>query len=221
MIDFHAHILPGADHGSDSVETSLGQLALAEKAGVDIIVATSHFYPESDTVERFVQRRARTLELLRSQYHGPVRILPGAEVHLCPGLDHLAGLEQLCVQGTDVILLELPFQPVSNSMWETLVRFTDAPLRPVLAHVDRYSSGTIESLFDLGFPGQLNAEGLCKLRGRGLLLDWIDEGQILALGSDIHGTDIGYRQWNKARKLLRDRFDTIQSRTEELLEDVL
>ncbi|MEE3459824.1 MAG: CpsB/CapC family capsule biosynthesis tyrosine phosphatase, partial [Candidatus Faecousia sp.] len=42
MIDFHAHILPGADHGSDGLETSLRQLALAEEAGVDTIVATPH-----------------------------------------------------------------------------------------------------------------------------------------------------------------------------------
>ena len=32
MIDFHAHILPGADHGSDGLETSLRQLALAEES---------------------------------------------------------------------------------------------------------------------------------------------------------------------------------------------
>ena len=42
MTDFHAHILPGADHGSDGMETSLTQLALAEAAGVDTIIATPH-----------------------------------------------------------------------------------------------------------------------------------------------------------------------------------
>ena len=29
LVDFHSHILPRADHGSDSVETSLKQLKLA------------------------------------------------------------------------------------------------------------------------------------------------------------------------------------------------
>ena len=60
MIDFHAHILPGADHGSDGLETSLRQLALAEEAGVDTIVATPHFYPQSDSFSEFLRRRERT-----------------------------------------------------------------------------------------------------------------------------------------------------------------
>lgn len=44
-VDFHSHILPKADHGSESVEMSLMQLYCAEKAGVDTIVATPPLLP--------------------------------------------------------------------------------------------------------------------------------------------------------------------------------
>ena len=44
QIDFHAHILPRCDHGSDGWETSRQQLKLAREAGVEVICATSHFY---------------------------------------------------------------------------------------------------------------------------------------------------------------------------------
>ena len=38
LVDFHSHILPRADHGSDSIETSLCQLESAAKAGVDTTI---------------------------------------------------------------------------------------------------------------------------------------------------------------------------------------
>ena len=59
QIDFHAHILPGCDHGSDGWRTSRRQLKLAREAGVDLICATSHFYGHRTSVERFLQKRQR------------------------------------------------------------------------------------------------------------------------------------------------------------------
>ena len=38
-VDFHSHIIPGADHGSKSVEVSKKQLEIAANAGVKYIVA--------------------------------------------------------------------------------------------------------------------------------------------------------------------------------------
>jgi protein-tyrosine phosphatase len=45
IIDFHAHILPGLDHGCKDLTTAVTQLKMAKKAGIDVVVATSHFYP--------------------------------------------------------------------------------------------------------------------------------------------------------------------------------
>ncbi|MBQ1406092.1 MAG: hypothetical protein IIZ00_07780, partial [Oscillospiraceae bacterium] len=158
MIDFHAHILPGADHGSDGLETSLRQLALAEEAGVDTIVATPHFYPQSDSFSEFLRRRERTASELINRYSGPIRILLGAEVHMCVGLDHLPGIEELCVSGTGVILSELTFHGYAGNMGETFDRMQDDGLIPILAHVDRYDPNVIENYFSLGVQGQVNAD---------------------------------------------------------------
>ena len=64
-IDFHAHILPGCDHGSSNLETSLRQIALAKAAGVDVVCATSHFYGHQSSVEHFLDKRARCWLALR------------------------------------------------------------------------------------------------------------------------------------------------------------
>ena len=55
MIDMHTHILPGADHGSRSVEMSLSLIDAALSVGIDKIVATPHFYLSSgDSVTYFL-----------------------------------------------------------------------------------------------------------------------------------------------------------------------
>ena len=64
VVDFHSHILPGLDHGSDSLSTSLFQLNCAKRCGVDKIVSTSHFYPTAHSVEKFVDLRRKSYESL-------------------------------------------------------------------------------------------------------------------------------------------------------------
>ena len=64
MIDFHAHILPKADHGSDSIETSLFQINSAKAAGIDTIVATPHFYINNDDIDSFSARRETAFQSL-------------------------------------------------------------------------------------------------------------------------------------------------------------
>lgn len=218
MTDFHAHILPGADHGSDGLETSLRQLELAEAAGIQTIVATPHYYPQTDDFDHFLRKRERTYAELTANYHGPIRILPGAEVHMCVGLDHLNGLEALCIPGTKVILAELPFRSYPGGLTETFTRLMEErELEPVLAHVDRYDPARIDNLFSMGLRGQLNAEPLSRHFGWRRFLRWIDDGFIVALGSDIHGTAVGYTQYLKARARLAGRAGVIERRTNQLL----
>ena len=59
-IDFHSHILPQADHGSDGIETSLAQLALLRDAGVWCLAITPHFYPQEEGVTSFLDKRGQT-----------------------------------------------------------------------------------------------------------------------------------------------------------------
>ncbi len=222
MLDFHAHILPGADHGSDGLQTSLRQLTLAEQAGIDTIVATPHYYPQSDDFGHFLRKRKACRETLLEAYSGPIRVLTGAEVHMCVGLDHLEGLEELCIPGTNVMLCELPFHSLPGGMTETFERMVEERgICPVLAHVDRYDPTVINNLFGMGLSGQLNAEPLSHRFHRRRLLPWIDRGNIVALGSDIHGTEIGYSQYLKAVDFLGPRAEEIESRVRALLKPAL
>lgn len=219
MIDFHAHVLPAADHGSDGLETSLCQLRLAEEAGIDTLVATPHFYPQTEELETFLERCQSCWKQLTEAYHGPVRLRLGAEIHMCPGLDHLEGLEQLCINGTNVLLLELGFRAWPKEVTETILRIQEEErFVPVLAHIDRYSTEKIDDLLSNGVLAQLNADAFCRLFGKRVFRTWIDQGSVVALGSDIHGTQTGYTQYLKAKTYLKNRFQTVMCRTKTLLQ---
>ncbi len=201
FVDFHSHILPGADHGSDSLAISLYQLNSAKKYGITKIVSTSHFYPTAHSVDGFLKRRNEAYyELIKERLDIPdIRL--GAEVLLCNGIDHLEGIEKLCINGTNTLLLELPFSDYRDDYTQTVERLLQKDLNVVLAHADRYPHRVIETLIPLGVKLQLNASavvGFNRLKNSHLF-DWMSRGVVLAFGSDIHGRDSGaYHRLRKA-----------------------
>lgn len=219
QIDFHAHVLPGADHGSADLKTSIEQLRLAQEAGVDALVATPHFYPARESAQDFLARRVDCFAELRANLpECAPRLLLGAEVQLCIGLENLPELEELCVHGTRVLLLELPpvFQPAAYQ--ETLDALVYRHrLRVVLAHIDRYSPAVVDGLLESGLSAQLNASSFCRLRTRRRSLHYAALDCVVALGSDIHGTQIGYREFLEARKRLGAEYEPLMRRTQTLL----
>ena len=115
VIDFHAHVLPGADHGSRNLEIALRQLRIAAENGTTAIVATPHFEPQNETIAHFLSRRERAAEALLPHLTKDMpRVYLGAEVLLCPNMQNMPELSRLAIEGTDVILLERPFLPLDR-----------------------------------------------------------------------------------------------------------
>ncbi len=190
LIDFHAHILPGADHGSSSVSTTLAQLASASSHGIRRIVATPHFYPNLHNVESFIEKRDESLRLLSSAVSDDSpEIICAAEVLICNGIERLPGLEELFISGTRALLLELPFSDFQPEYCDSVDRLTGSGVDVVLAHADRYATSSIEQLLECGALIQLNADSLATVFKRKVLYDWMERGKVVAIGSDIHGAD--------------------------------
>lgn len=204
-LDFHAHILPGCDHGSDGIKTSLGQLSMAREAGIRTVCATSHFYPHKESLRSFLARRDKCWQKLKAQLSpASPGIRLGAEVLICEGLENLDGIGQLALQDTHEILIEMPFYSWSTPILDTLYELKDRrDLRVIMAHADRYPEEDIEDLIGDGFLMQLNAEALLKPFKRKTYLDWIAEGSVRYLGSDIHQLGRQYRDYEKAAGIIR------------------
>ena len=219
IVDFHAHVLPCADHGSNSVTTSLIQLEYAKAHGVKRIIATPHFYPHRHTLEFFLNRRRMAYEaLIQDLPSDAPEIKLGAEVLLCEGLGNFEGIEQLCISGTKTLLLELPFTEFRNEYADAAAELLRRGFDIVLAHVDRYPKDSIERMRDVGVSKfQINASSLAKLFKKKHLFDWIYEGLVVALGSDIHNKDKGaYRKFRKAVKALGVNAEHISQKSDKI-----
>ena len=204
-LDYHAHILPGCDHGSDSVDTSRKQLAMAAAAGVRTVCATPHFYPHRESIPSFLQRREASARLLRENLTADaLQLQLGAEVLICDGMERLDGLSRLCRGETNELLLEMPFYQWSESIWDTLYALCERrDIEIVLAHAERYPPEAIEQLIRDNVALQLNSECLTRPLHRKRYLTWIKNGSVKYLGSDIHMLGNGYRDFEKCRRLLK------------------
>ena len=160
--DYHAHVLPGCDHGSDSLETSLQQIRLARKAGVKHICATPHFYPQEESVESFLERRRKSYDTLEPYLKKmQMRLTLGAEVLVCDGMERMSNLTMLCLEGTNDLLLEMPFYTWPKTIVQTLQGIVERDdITVVMAHVDRYPPENIEELGHAGVLMQLNADAI-------------------------------------------------------------
>ena len=203
-LDYHAHVLPGCDHGSDGVETSRKQLAMAAAAGIRTVCATPHFYPHKESIPSFLQRRAESAQLLcESLTADAPQLRLGAEVLICDGMERLDGLPRLCRSETNELLLEMPFYQWPEAIWDTLYALCERrDIKIVLAHAERYPPEAIEQLIRDNVALQLNSECLTRPLHRKRYLTWIKNGSVKYLGSDIHMLGDGYRAWEKCVKLL-------------------
>lgn len=219
IVDFHSHILPCADHGSSSVKMSLNQLELAKGADVTRIIATPHFYPHKHTLDKFICRRDSSYSaLLGEMTDNMPQIVLGAEVLVCPGFENFEGIEKLCIDQTNYMLVELPFSNFNDEYAYTVKKIMKKGINVILAHVDRYPAHEIELMIDVGVKYmQINAESISGVFKNKNVKKWINDGRVVALGSDIHGEDKkAYIRFLKAKSALVDNIGQVKSFTDEI-----
>lgn len=199
-VDLHSHCLPGIDDGAVDVRESVRMLQDSLLQGVHTVVATPHFYYGDTTVEAFLDAREQALQTLRQriactpELTGRMRLLLGAEVLLRRGLGQI-DLRPLCMQGTDAILLELPFMSPPAWLYDEVEEIAlGQRLTVILAHVDRYrhwySSAEVAQLMTLpDLVVQLNADAFLDGHEYRRLRHWLPQPQRLMLGSDMHHAD--------------------------------
>ncbi len=196
ITDFHTHILPSVDDGSQSIDESLSLLREELSQGVSRVVLTPHFYANHDSPTRFLKRRSDAEQALRDAANPTSdypELIVGAEVHYFEGMSDCEHLGALAISGTDLILVEMPHGKWSDRMLSELesIRHKHA-LIPVIAHVDRYITffnhcSLIDSLLDHSLLIQANADFFISRRTRRMALRLLSEGRIHFLGSDCHG----------------------------------
>ncbi len=188
MYDFHAHILPTVDHGSRTESDAAAQLDLLVRNGITHVSATPHFYPDEwNNTESFLSVRRKGEELLRPLLaERSISVSVGAEVLVSEGLEHMEKLADLCLAGTNLLLLEMPFFKWNDRLYKTVSRLCRSGFSVLLAHIDRYPCEDVERLFDMGAVGQVNCEAFLHHLRRRKYRSYVRQGLVCALGSDLH-----------------------------------
>ena len=141
MIDLHAHIIPGVDDGSPSMEESLKMLEIASEDGVKAIAATSHIFGQSGKIKNIDQLRFKFDELKKKtlEQNIKIEILPGAEVFFVSDLnDRLKNFrDAITINNSSYFLLEFPWNVVFPGSKEYIFDLVNDGFIPIICHPER------------------------------------------------------------------------------------
>ncbi len=208
IIDVHAHILPGVDDGSRSMEESFRMLERAAAQGLTAVIATPH-YSRRRKPEEYMELAAKLQQHIREKIPD-MKIYLGQETYYHEELDEsLRSGKALSMNGSRYVLAEFDPGAPYQTLFRGLRKLILAGYVPVLAHMDRYLCLRQEiNLDDLAGSGcifQMNYE---SLEGKWLQKDvrWcrrqVGQGRIQLLGTDMHRMDYRPPQIDGAWKWL-------------------
>ena len=214
MIDYHCHILPQMDDGPDRLSECLTMLRHSKEQGVEVRVATCHFYAYEDYPAQFVQRRnaafLRLREAMGRDGESYPLIVLGAEVLYFPGISQAQDIEKLTIGSGRTILVEPPMAPWSDTMLDEIVELGEnLHSRPVVAHVDRYmrmlkDKRLIDRVLERNLLVQVNASWFIDPKTVRFAVRNLKQGKIHLIGSDCHNLLSRRPNLGQARQQAKD-----------------
>lgn len=212
MIDFHSHLLPGIDDGSHDIAETEKLLHQEYQQKVQSVVATPHFYASRNSVEHFLTSRQNSYEKVKqAELEDIPKVFLGAEVYYFSGMSKAEMLSKLCIEGTNLILIELPFCQWKKEVYQDIKQIIEKQkLTVILAHVERYygyqkNKEIWNKIFSLPVYAQINAGSFLKWQKRRFCIKFIKEGHNVLLGSDCHNTTSRIPNLEQGRKVLKEK----------------
>ncbi|MES2306090.1 MAG: CpsB/CapC family capsule biosynthesis tyrosine phosphatase [Gemmatimonadota bacterium] len=192
MIDLHGHLLPGVDDGSRSVQQSVRVLRSFASKGVTNVACTPHLLA-SRAGDGFPAAYDVAWAALTAEVPEGITLHRGAEIMLDRPIPAAVAERKVTINGTRYLLVEfsrmVPAEIVSRALSDVLA----TGLVPILAHPERYSSCSVETVRawrDLGAVMQIDATTLTMPRSRGeRARDLVREGLADILAGDNHGDE--------------------------------
>jgi protein-tyrosine phosphatase len=190
FVDVHSHVVPSGDDGAATLEDGLELCDIAAGAGTAVLFATPHVWPHLPLTEARERDVRRGFERLRARARLDLRL--GFELTPAPPL---LGEDpsRYVLEGTDVVLMEVPFIGLASGLVELAQHVEDAGLTPLIAHPERTEA--VRERPDLAhelaerWPLQVNATSLLGRHGvepEELAWRLVDAGDVTVVASDGH-----------------------------------
>lgn len=209
LVDCHSHVLPSGDDGAQTPEDGLELCDLAAGAGTAVLFATPHVWPHLTLTAERERLIRRAYERLRARARLDLRL--GYELTPAPPLLR-ENPARYALEGTDVVLAEMPFLGPASDLIELAEHLERAGLTPLVAHPERTEPvlERPELARELAerWPLQLNASSLLGRHGREIEeLAW----ELLDVASVVASD--GHRLTRPAR--LDDAYELVKARVGE------
>jgi protein-tyrosine phosphatase len=192
-------MLPKLDDGASEFAVSIEMAKASVAQGIEIVACTPHILPGLYHNSGPAIRRA-TLELqaVLDAEGIPLRLLSGADAHMCP--DFIEGLRSgrlLSLADTRYVLVEPPHHTAPPQLEDFFFKLVVAGYVPILTHPERLSwvpsrYETIDRLIRAGAWMQITAGSFTGAFGRNALY-WaermLDEGRVHLIATDAHDAE--------------------------------
>lgn len=221
-IDIHSHILPGADDGSDSLETSLEMLRMAAGDGITQIILTPHSKPwhrRRSCAEMAAE--AERLQGILQKERLDVKLHMGNELYYRSSLiEELDDRQAGTLAGSRYVLVE--FAPsadlgyIRNGVYALLA----GGYYPIIAHVERYKNvcvnmARVAELIEMGCFMQVNAGSVTGRYGFGamrLTRKMLRQGLVHFIATDAHDTGKRRPVLSECAEYIEKKFGAVSSR---------
>ena len=215
MIDLHAHILPSIDDGAYDMDCAVAMAALAAESGVKIICATPH---SSVLYNHWDEQMKQSIKSFRERLkEEKIRLLvvPGMEIYGTYEITDLLKEKKLIgLNGTRYPLVEFDFEGAAASATEILEELTDAGMRPLIAHPERYlyvqrDPALLNLWTQMGCLLQINKGSLLGRFGyeeQMLALELVRRGFAFCVASDAHGASVRTPWMKDVEHLIAEEF---------------
>lgn len=198
-IDIHCHILPGMDDGSDSMETSLRMLRMADEDGISQIILTPHNKPwHKNTNHAGMEAKVGQLQERLCREGLGIKLYAGSELYYHSGLtEELDQGMAETLSGSRYVLVEFDpladYDYIRNGIYTLLM----GGYYPIAAHVERYKNVCCKTdrlieLIEMGCLMQVNAGSIMGQYGfavKGLTRKMLKRGMIHFVATDAHDTE--------------------------------
>ena len=142
MIDFHNHVLPGVDDGSQRLAISIEMLFNASNQGITDVVNTVHFqHPKVEDKNisfDLIEQKTKLLQKILNDKNINVTIHIGSEVFFSHNLCDLLDNPIATIGNGKYMLIEFPIINFPIGYEDILFNLNLKGVTPIIAHPERY-----------------------------------------------------------------------------------
>lgn len=230
MIDFHSHIVYDVDDGSNSIDTSLKILKLAEKVGFNNIILTPHYMEDYyEYTANEINEKIEHLQELCRENNIDVQLYQANEIYIANDIVALLKNNKAStINGSNYVLFELPMNEEPPNLLEVIYNLKENNKIPIIAHPERYTyiqkdPNKLIELIDMGVLFQSNYGSIVGQYGKEckkVVKKLLKNNFIHFLGTDIHKSTSIYFKMEEIKKelekiLTQEQIENLEERNAE------